>query len=178
MLSHISNRPRVANLVLVTLISHGIAMWDRFFRQRPNIGITRSRMRWCVRKKYLTWVKTKGASKKCLSLAITDCQHSASLVMPIGDPRDRFFYPSLILMMDTYYLWWDYLTWVKTAKLQNWCLQVMCTSSLSLVWYSLASNSAGVPCICSLFSYQSTRDHVCQRFCVWSWITLSSVLQI
>ena len=33
-------------------------MWDRFFRQRVYIGITRSRMRWYVRKKYLTWVKT------------------------------------------------------------------------------------------------------------------------
>ena len=34
------------------------AMWDRFFRQRANIGITRSCMRWYVRKNYLTWVKT------------------------------------------------------------------------------------------------------------------------
>ena len=29
---------------------------------------------------------------------------SASLVMPIGDPWDGFFYPTLILMMDTYSL--------------------------------------------------------------------------
>ena len=65
------------------------AMWDSFFRQRANIGITRSCMRWYVR-------------KKNQSLAITDCRHSASLVMPIGDPRDGFFYPTLILMMDTY----------------------------------------------------------------------------
>ena len=28
-------------------------------------------------------------------LAITVCHHSASLVMPIGDPRDEFFYPTL-----------------------------------------------------------------------------------
>ena len=27
------------------------AMWDRFFRQRAYIGITRSHMRWYVRKK-------------------------------------------------------------------------------------------------------------------------------
>ena len=39
-----------------------------------------------------------------LSLAITNCHHSASLVMPIGDPRDRFFYPTLILMIDSYIL--------------------------------------------------------------------------
>ena len=32
-------------------------MWDRFFRQRAYIGITRSRMRWYLRKKFLTWVK-------------------------------------------------------------------------------------------------------------------------
>ena len=28
--------------------------------------------------------------------------HSASLVMPIGDPRDGFFYPTLSLMIDSY----------------------------------------------------------------------------
>ena len=33
-------------------------MWDRFFRQRAYIGITRSRMRWHVRKNYLTCVNT------------------------------------------------------------------------------------------------------------------------
>ena len=38
------------------------------------------------------------------SLRITVCHHSASLVMPIGDPRDGFFYPTLILMMDPYIL--------------------------------------------------------------------------
>ena len=48
MLSHISNRSRVDYLVLVTWV----AMWDRFFRQRAYIGITRSRMRWYVRKFY------------------------------------------------------------------------------------------------------------------------------
>ena len=34
---------------------------------------------------------------------ITVCHHSASLVMPIGDPRNRFFYPILTHMMDSYY---------------------------------------------------------------------------
>ena len=33
-----------------------VAMWDRFFRQRAFIGITRSCMHWYVRKNYLTWV--------------------------------------------------------------------------------------------------------------------------
>ena len=33
---------------------------------------------------------------------ITDCHHSASLVMPIGDPRDSKFYPTLTLMIDSY----------------------------------------------------------------------------
>ena len=35
-------------------------------------------------------------------LKITFCHYSASLVMPIGDPRDRFFYPNLTLMMDSH----------------------------------------------------------------------------
>ena len=29
---------------------------------------------------------------------------NASLVMPLGDLRDRFFYPTLTIMMDTYIL--------------------------------------------------------------------------
>ena len=33
---------------------------------------------------------------------ITNYHHSANLVMQIGDPRGRFFYPTLILMMDSY----------------------------------------------------------------------------
>ena len=33
-------------------------MWDRFLWQPAYIGVTRSCMRWYVRKKYLTWVKT------------------------------------------------------------------------------------------------------------------------
>ena len=32
------------------------------------------------------------------------CHHSASLVMSIGDPQNRFFYPYLTLMMDSYNL--------------------------------------------------------------------------
>ena len=35
---------------------------------------------------------------KNLSLVITVCHHSASLMMPIGDPQDGFFYPTLTLM--------------------------------------------------------------------------------
>ena len=35
-------------------------------------------------------------------LMIYVCHHSASLMMPIGDPRDRFFYPTLTLMVDPY----------------------------------------------------------------------------
>ena len=38
------------------------------------------------------------------SLVNTVCHPSASLVMPIGDPRDGVFYPSLALMMDSYFM--------------------------------------------------------------------------
>ena len=34
-------------------------------------------------------------------VGITLCHHSASLVMPIDDPRDGFFNPILTLMMDS-----------------------------------------------------------------------------
>ena len=33
---------------------------------------------------------------------ITVCHHSAHLVMPNGDPGDRFFYSTLTLMIDSY----------------------------------------------------------------------------
>ena len=36
------------------------------------------------------------------SLGISVCHHSASLVMPKGDPPDGLFYPTLTLMMDSY----------------------------------------------------------------------------
>ena len=36
------------------------------------------------------------------SLEITSYHHSASLVMPNGDSRAEFFYPSLTLMIDSY----------------------------------------------------------------------------
>ena len=36
------------------------------------------------------------------SLSITVCHHSAYLAMPIGDPWDGFFYPTLTLMIYSY----------------------------------------------------------------------------
>ena len=39
---------------------------------------------------------------KNMYLVITVCHHSASLVMPNGDPRDRFFYTTLTIMIDSY----------------------------------------------------------------------------
>ena len=44
------------------------------------------------------------AGKKNPSLEITICHHSAYLVMPNGDPRDGFFYPTLTLMIYSYNL--------------------------------------------------------------------------
>ena len=42
--------------------------------------------------------------QKNLLLGITARHHSASLVMPISDPRDSFFYPQHTSMIDTYSL--------------------------------------------------------------------------
>ena len=41
---------------------------------------------------------------KNLSLAIIHSHHSASLVMPIGDPQDGFFRSTLALMIDSFNL--------------------------------------------------------------------------
>ena len=38
-----------------------------------------------------------------MSLMIRVCHHSASLVMPMRDPRDGFFYPSPTLMRVFFY---------------------------------------------------------------------------
>ena len=54
---------------------------------------------------------------KNLSLTITVCHHSASLVMPIGDPRDGFFYPTLTLMIDSYCTSQHMRFWYKCADL-------------------------------------------------------------
>ena len=40
--------------------------------------------------------------KKNMFIVITLRHHSTRLVMTICDPRDRFFYPTLTLMMDLY----------------------------------------------------------------------------
>ena len=42
--------------------------------------------------------------EKNLSLGITVCHHSASLVMPNGDPRDVFFYYTNTLMIYSFSL--------------------------------------------------------------------------
>ena len=56
------------------------------------------------------------------------CHHSTSLVMPMGDPQDGFFYPTLKLMMDAYII----------APIVCWCLEfgtcfMQCLVSF-LVW--------------------------------------------
>ena len=40
--------------------------------------------------------------QKNLTLVITVCHHSASLVIPIGNPRYGFFYPTPSIMMNSY----------------------------------------------------------------------------
>ena len=57
-------------------------------------------------------INQKVCKKKYLSLAFgvdRKIYHSGSLfgiVMPISDPRDRFFYPHHTPMKDTYFLEW------------------------------------------------------------------------
>ena len=63
-----------------------------------------------------------GWDSKNLSLGITACHHLANLVVPNGEPRDRFFYPTLTLMMDSYCLWGSpfVITWQAL-----WCQAVI-----------------------------------------------------
>ena len=39
-----------------------------------------------------------------MSLGITVSHHLASQVMPNSDPRDRYFYPTITLIIDSYSL--------------------------------------------------------------------------
>ena len=61
-------------------------------------------MRYLVLSKKIVHYSCEGGIEN-LSLVIIVCHHSTSLVMPIGDPRDTFFDPTLTLMMDSYTLY-------------------------------------------------------------------------
>ena len=67
-----------------------------------------------------------GSVPRDLSLEITVCDHSASLVMPNGDPWDGIFYPILTLMIDSYiglnsniYLYFAYANSKPLARLRS-----------------------------------------------------------
>ena len=99
-------------------------MWDRFFRQRAYIGITRSRMRWYVRKKYLTWVKTAEILIWCA----------------------RIFNLTKCVIASTRIIYLNGLTsWCKLACLINshgtFTLRVCCTSKL--VYYFQSGTCLG-----------------------------------
>ena len=53
------------------------------------------------------------------SLRITVCHYLASLVMPNGDPRDGFFYPTLTLMTDSYMIYQPVKCNVMQLKWKN-----------------------------------------------------------
>ena len=65
--------------------------WKLILKVKKNSGEQEKESIICVRVGY-----------KNLSLGITVCHHSASLVMANGDPREEFFYPTLILTIDSY----------------------------------------------------------------------------
>ena len=65
--------------------------------------------------------------QKNLSLGITVRHHSASLVMPISDPRDRFFYPHHTPMKDTYSLTRGLRQFTRDTTSNVSCLQTLLT---------------------------------------------------
>ena len=69
---------------------------------------------------FIVW----GWDKKNQSLAISVYHHSASLVMPIGDHRDGFFYPTLTVT----HSWWTLIFYVA---LNNWQLTLCMLMSYS-----------------------------------------------
>ena len=48
--------------------------------------------------------KNSGGQEKESIIRVRVRYNNPSLVMPNGDPQDRFFYPTLILMIDSYKL--------------------------------------------------------------------------
>ena len=75
------------------------------------------------------------------SLVITICQHSTSLVMPIGDLRDGFFYPTLTLLMDSYILRApEYEFWIQVHVWSSSFYQALCICyKMVVLGYSLNS---------------------------------------
>ena len=61
------------------------------------------------------------------SLRITICHYSASLVMPNGNPRDGYFYPTLSLMIHSYSLYIDseQLSVQKADALLHLCVLIL-----------------------------------------------------
>ena len=86
--------------------------------------------------------------QKNLSLGITVRHHSASLVMPISDPRDRFFYPHHTPIKDTYYLTQDRIK--ITCILCIGCIGSHVSTSSSDVVFCAAVTSKNDVSLCKL----------------------------
>ena len=106
-----------------------VAMWDRCFQQRAYIGITRSWMRWYVRKKYLTWVKTTEILIWCVRIYFTD-RSKAVLLLWI------FYCFSILCLLYLCMRLFIYALWSPAGKrLTSWLLFVVSNCSLLSPWY-------------------------------------------
>ena len=92
----VKNRKAIAGSVGFLNLSRNSLM-----EKSATLKIKCGKLKVC-KKKYLSWVY--GVDRTNPSLGITVLHHSASLVMPISDRRDRFFYPHHTPMKDTHNL--------------------------------------------------------------------------
>ena len=100
------------------------------WRHHVKLYLSLFRDFWNLIFKYKQWWARKSIHYLCegrlekSALEITVCHHWAILVMPNGDPQDRFFYPTLTLMID-FYSWtkmhhyMEILTWEPLICTKN-----------------------------------------------------------
>ena len=73
-------------VIMLYVVSEHIQEVVGFFNQYENATFNGEQEKECITHVRMGW--------KNLSLAISICHHSASLVMPNSDPRDGISYPS------------------------------------------------------------------------------------
>ena len=97
-------------------------------KEQPHVGCTSSRdvvmLKWRQRiedfleaffmfieykMRYLVVSKKKNQLEKEIEKSVPHNHHLSSLVMPIGDPWDGFFYPTLTPMIDSYILLYSFI---------------------------------------------------------------------
>ena len=132
-----------------------VVTWQASWCQTVILGMAEEVLVFCMmRPKFLKIIKKKKRwwARKIIHysciihnpfLGITICHHSASLVMPNGDPQDGFYYPTLALIIDSYNLGTERK--LDSTTSDNLYKPVIWTVLISICWSDLLMCSILVP---------------------------------